>query len=83
MNKTTFPLTDHCRFHAQDAPDAWQAWFDDSSWEEVTLPHDWSVAGPFSRDFSSGTGYLAGGIGWYRIRITPKKEWKGKRISIV
>lgn len=82
MNKTVLLLTDHCRFHFQDAPDAWQAWFDDSSWEEVTLPHDWSVSFPFSRDFSSGTGYLAGGIGWYRIRIAPRKEWKGKRISI-
>lgn len=83
MDKTTLLLTDHCRFHFQDVPDAWQAWYDDSAWEEVTLPHDWSVAFPFSREYSSGTGYLAGGIGWYRLRIAPKAEWKGKRISIV
>ena len=83
MDKTTLLLADRCRFHAGDEPDAWQAWFNDSDWEEVILPHDWSVSFPFSRDYSSGTGYLAGGIGWYRIRITPKPEWRGKRISLV
>lgn len=82
MDKITVLLTDCCRFRLGDTPDAWQAWFDDSDWEEVTLPHDWSVAHPFSRDCSSGTGYLIGGIGWYRIHITPKESWKGKRISI-
>lgn len=82
MDKTTILLSDCCRFHLGDEPDAWQAWFDDSAWEEVTLPHDWSVTLPFSREYSSGTGYLAGGIGWYRLRITPRDAWKGKRISI-
>jgi beta-galactosidase len=34
----------------------------------VHLPHDWSIAGPFSQDHPSGGGggYLPGGIGWYR-----------------
>lgn len=82
MDKTTLLLSDCCRFHFGDVPDAWQAWFDDSNWEEVTLPHDWSVTRPFSKSCSSGTGYLEGGIGWYRIHIQPQSEWKGKRISI-
>lgn len=74
----------NAKFHLGDEPDAWQAWYDDntSSWKDVSLPHDWSVGMPFSKDYSSGTGYLAGGIGWYRIHITPDKKWKGKHISI-
>ncbi|WP_187328681.1 glycoside hydrolase family 2 TIM barrel-domain containing protein [Echinicola rosea] len=36
------------------------------SWREVTLPHDWSVEGPFSSEWASGTGFLPGGIGWYK-----------------
>ena len=40
--------------------------FDDSSWRQVDLPHDWSIeqnptAGPGT---TSGTGFLPGGLGW-------------------
>lgn len=82
MNTCSLQINYPCKFHLGDEKNAWQAWFDDSEWEEVFLPHDWSVHMPFSKDYSSGTGYLAGGIGWYRIHISPKEEWKGKRVSI-
>lgn len=82
MDTITLQLTNQCRFHLGDEPNAWQAWYDDSTWQDVILPHDWSVTMPFSREYSSGTGYLAGGIGWYRLRITPQPEWQGKQISI-
>ncbi|MDE6989757.1 MAG: glycoside hydrolase family 2 protein [Lachnospiraceae bacterium] len=77
----TIPLN-HARFHLGDVPDAWQAWYEDDDWESVALPHDWSVHMPFSKEYSSGTGYLAGGIGWYRIRVTPDAAWRGKQIRI-
>lgn len=82
MDRIIYPLTDCCRFHLGDAPDAWQAWYSDCDWEEVKLPHDWSVTRPFSKACSSGTGYLEGGIGWYRIHIMPQEAWKEKRVSI-
>lgn len=81
MDTLTLQLNCAC-FHLGDEPDAWQAWFQDDDWEQVALPHDWSVHMPFSKDYSSGTGYLAGGIGWYRIHITPDATWKGKQIHI-
>jgi beta-galactosidase len=39
-----------------------------SDWRVVTLPHDWSIEGPFSADAPAGVGGggLPGGIGWYR-----------------
>lgn len=46
------------------------------------VPHDWSVELPFSKDCSSGTGYLAGGIGWYRVRFALPEELKGKRVRL-
>ncbi len=82
MDKLVLTLKDQCKFHLGDVPDAWQAWYEDSDWTDVTLPHDWAVTLPFSREYSSGTGYLAGGIGWYRLRIAPREEWRGKRIRI-
>ena len=66
MDKHVLSLNENWKFHHGELPDAWKKDFDDSSWEEVTLPHDWSVHMPFSRSYSSGTGYAAGGIGWYR-----------------
>lgn len=75
------PIT-HARFRLGDEADAWQAWFQDTEWDEVPLPHDWSVHMPFSREYSSGTGYLGGGIGWYRIHISPDEAWRGKHIRI-
>lgn len=39
---------------------------DDSKWQRRTLPHDWSIEGQLSPTLASCTGYLPGGIGWYR-----------------
>ncbi|MCH4155987.1 MAG: glycoside hydrolase family 2, partial [Muribaculaceae bacterium] len=39
---------------------------DDSKWRKLDLPHDWSVEGRLSPSLASCTGYLPGGIGWYR-----------------
>ena len=35
-------------------------------WRKLDLPHDWSIEGQLSPSLSSCTGYLPGGIGWYR-----------------
>jgi beta-galactosidase len=56
--------------------------FNDESWRTVNVPHDWSIEGPFSEDNSSGTGYLPGGIGWYRKSFQLPREIEGKRVVI-
>lgn len=38
------------RFHKGDLQQAQEVGFDDSGWEKVTVPHDWAIYGPFSRD---------------------------------
>lgn len=40
--------------------------YDDAEWRKLDLPHDWSIEGQISPDLASCTGYLPGGIGWYR-----------------
>ena len=42
-------LTDGWRFHLGDMGNAERADADDGSWEEVTVPHDWAINGPFGR----------------------------------
>jgi beta-galactosidase len=56
-------------FFQGDDSNAWQKDYEDKSWQPVTVPHDWSITMPFSKNNSSGTGYLPGGIGWYRCHI--------------
>ncbi len=44
--------------------------FDDSAWTQVTLPHDWAIAGPFITTGGGGMGRLPSqGIGWYRKKF--------------
>ena len=44
--------------------------FDDSSWKEVRVPHDWGVETPFDSDRAYGDAFLdVTGVGWYRIRL--------------
>lgn len=55
------------KFHLGDLENAHLAQYDDKDWRKVNLPHDWSVEHPFdSIDGEGATGYLPGGIGWYR-----------------
>ena len=55
--------------------------FDETGWQPVTLPHDWSSDGPFSADFGSGNGYAPGGIGWYRKHFSPDTNQMGKAVT--
>lgn len=83
MNTVIKNMPEGWKFHYGDAPWSWYRGFDDSSWEAVTIPHDWSVTMPFSKDYASGTGYLAGGTGWYRLHFRLPEEYRGKKISII
>lgn len=40
--------------------------YQDTDWRKLMLPHDWSVEAQLSPTLASCTGYLPGGIGWYR-----------------
>jgi len=63
--------------------------FDDSNWQQVTLPFDWVVDLGFSGEASHSHGYKKVGwkypessVGWYRRHLTvPASDW-GKRISV-
>ncbi|HEV2782782.1 MAG TPA: glycoside hydrolase family 2 TIM barrel-domain containing protein [Actinophytocola sp.] len=64
--------------HAQDVD------FDDSGWRRVSVPHDWSIELTPTPEggTTSGTGFLPGGLGWYRKTFTLPRSLAGKRISI-
>lgn len=83
MDKQQISLDRNWRFHLGDIPESFNKTYQDVDWEKVTIPHDWSIKQPFSTDYSSGTGYVAGGIGWYRCSFFLDEQYRGKHISIV
>jgi len=70
------------RFELSDVKEAPNSTFDDSKWRTVSLPHDWSVEGVYSPDKASCTGYLPGGIAWYRKTFTVSENEKAKKVFI-
>jgi beta-galactosidase len=53
-----------------------------TEWNAVDLPHDWSIEGPFSDKWASATGYLPGGIGWYKKSFAGNSNWHGKQVFV-
>lgn len=70
------------KFLKGDNSHAFKIQFDDSDWRSLDLPHDWSIEGPFKKEYASSTGYLPGGIGWYRKKFIVPDSIKGKKVFI-
>ncbi len=71
------------RFHLGDAPGAHAPAFDDGAWRPLTLPHDWSIEGPFDAKWASATGFLPGGVGWYRKTFAAPDGSAAKQVSLL
>jgi beta-galactosidase len=64
--------------------DAYEPGFDDSGWQSLDVPHDWSVhLAPVNAAYTeSYNGFLPGGLGWYRKTFTLPSWMSGKQISV-
>ncbi|MBZ5586395.1 MAG: DUF4982 domain-containing protein [Acidobacteriia bacterium] len=83
-SRTTVPFDSGWRFLKADAPGAENPAFDDASWRAVTLPHDWSIEGPFdARNPTRGAGgFLPAGVGWYRKPFTLPEADAKRRVFV-
>ena len=70
-----FSLTDDRQYANPD--------FDDRDWQDIQLPHDWSIKMEFDFSVSGSAAHLPGGIGWYRKTFAVPASHKGKSISIL
>ena len=70
------------KFILNDVENGEQVAIDDSRWQTVDLPHDWSVKGQLSPTLASATGYLPGGIGWYRKHMTVPADKQGEKVYL-
>lgn len=78
----TVSFNDNWKFNLGDASGAQAASFDDSSWEYVTLPHDYSIDQDYSSNLEAESAYKPGGIGWYRKSFYVDKALAGKQVRI-
>lgn len=75
-------INDDWKFTLNDVRDGQFVTLDDSRWQQVSLPHDWSVKGQLSPANAACTGYLPGGIGWYRKTIDIPADKKGQKVYL-
>jgi len=72
------------RFMKGDAANAEKPDFADSSWRKLSVPHDWSIEGPFdAKNQTSGSGgYLPSGVAWYRKHFVVPAGDRGSKVII-
>src|SRR5436190_3617395 len=72
------------RFNQGEAKEAEQTAFNDHTWRQLDVPHDWSIEGPFDKDNATrgSGGFLPAGIGWYRKHFKLSQSAQGRRVFV-
>lgn len=71
------------KFALIDTNEASETTFDDTNWRTLSVPHDWSIEAGYQKESTAAsTGFVPGGIGWYRKTFQLKPEDKTKYINI-
>lgn len=72
------------KFSKGNPSKAEQPKFDDSKWQEVSVPHDWAIGEPTIVDGEGNTGKLPWkGEGWYRRALEIPADYSGKNIILI
>lgn len=82
--RAVISLDGNWRWIRGDAPGAEQPVYDDSKWQTVQVPNDWSIAAPFAEtNLAGGAGaFLPTGAAWYRKRFSLPDTALGKRVWV-
>lgn len=78
------PFDSDWRFAVGENSGAERPDFGDANWRTVTLPHDWSIAGPFDPNNPMGGAgaFLPSGIAWYRKTFTLPASTENRRVFV-
>ena len=75
-------FNENWKFHRGDVANAQDVDFNDTSWDNVNLPHDYSIDQEFTTSGEAESGFLPGGIGWYRKTFVVPEKYQGKQLMI-
>lgn len=82
MGKVSF--NNNWKFLLGNEPGAHLLEYDDASWRNVQIPHDWSVEKDFDPvEGEACTAFLTGGFGWYRKKFRTTEEMRDQNVYIV
>lgn len=70
------------KFNLGDISGAQGVSYNDAKWRNVDLPHDYSIEQAFSKSMEAESGYLPGGVGWYRKNVEIPAEFSQKRVNL-
>ena len=79
---STQPFNTNWRFSLDNPENAHEPTFDDTHWRTLRVPHDWSIEAHYDPNLEGATGYLPGGIGWYRKHFELELPAEGERIFL-
>src|SRR5688572_25302575 len=84
QTRSIMPVDSNWRFLKGNAAGAEKVDFNDSTWQTVNVPPDWSVEGQFGEKNPTGAGggYLPSGFAWYRKHFSVAEKDKNKRSFI-
>ncbi|MCI8786852.1 MAG: leucine-rich repeat protein [Eubacterium sp.] len=75
-------FNDDWKFILDDPVGAEGVNYSDTQWENLNLPHDYSIIQEFTTSCDDESGYLPGGTGWYRKKFTLPVSCANKSIVL-
>lgn len=82
LGERSIDFNENWSFYFGEASGADQPLYDDSKWEVVNVPHDFSITQDYGYDMEGESAYKPGGIGWYRKTFTLSEDMEDKDIRI-
>ena len=82
--RTIADFNAHWKLQRGNMAPAEQPTLDDSAWRGVTVPHDWSIAGPVDKANPSGQGggYFPTGVARYRKSFSLSAKYAHRRVYV-
>ncbi len=81
-DERTINFNENWKFSLSDPSGAQNGAFDDSKWQQVNLPHDYSLSQDYSGSMEAESGYKPGGVGWYRKTFTADANIADKNVIV-
>lgn len=84
QSRVVVPFDSAWRFFRGDVPSGQDPDLEDNLWSIVSLPHDFSILGPFDPKVSAGGAgaFLPTGIAWYRKEFLLPGAYEGQRLFL-